>query len=261
MALTPRIGLGYLAESQASPWLTVNGAFNVLDALVQPVALDRDTSAPPGSPQEGDVYIVGPSGSGLWSGHDDDIAAYLSGDWLYTTPVEGFTCYLSDENITVFWNGAAWVAVGTVAGTTFLDLTDTPSSYSGEAGYILRVDSGEASLVTEAVPYHLGLYLEGTYAADKVVAKFIAPVAITLPASLAGSYAKSEVAATASTVFSVNKNGSGIGTMTFAISATTGTFAGAGASFAAGDVLSVVAPATPDATLAGLHTTLVATRD
>lgn len=262
MALTPRIGLTYLAESQASPWLSVNSSSDVLDMLTQPTVIDRDLTAAPVSPADGDVYIVGAGATGVWSGHGGDLAGYLSGDWVYVTPLEGYTAYAQDENLMLLWNGSAWVDAGSAGGVTaFTDLTDTPASYAGEAGYMLRVASGETTLVSEVVPYHVGLYLSGTYTASRVLAKFVCPVAVTLAASLAGSYAKSEVAATASTVFSVEKNGASIGTITFAIAATTGTFAGAGGAFAAGDVLSVVAPATPDATLAGLHTTLVATRD
>jgi len=73
----------------------------------------------------------------------------------------------------------------------------------------------------------------------------------------AGSLAKADTAATASTVLSVKKNGTEIGTITFAIAGTTGTLEsdGVAASFAAGDVMTVVAPATPDATLAKIAAT------
>ena len=37
---------------------------------------DRDLTAPPGSPSEGDRYIVATGGSGAWSGHDLEIAEW-----------------------------------------------------------------------------------------------------------------------------------------------------------------------------------------
>ena len=40
----------------------------------QDPVIDADLSAPPGSPSEGDRYIVGPSATGDWSGHDGEIA-------------------------------------------------------------------------------------------------------------------------------------------------------------------------------------------
>ena len=67
-----------------------------------------------------------------------------------------------------------------------------------------------------------------------------------------GSNMWAEVAATASTVFSITKNGSQIGTATFAISGTSATFAMASAAtFNADDILRIVSPI-PDATLAGI---------
>ena len=65
------------------------------------------------------------------------------------------------------------------------------------------------------------------------------------------------MAATGSSVFNLAKNGTNFGTVTFAASGTTGTFAAASAtSFAAGDVLTVTGPATADATLADIALTL-----
>lgn len=86
---------------------------------------------------------------------------------------------------------------------------------------------------------------------------------VNFAANFSGSYAVASVAATASTVFTVTKNGSSIGTITFAISATTGTFTTSGGSaqtLAAGDVLAIVAPSTPDATLANVGFALAGTR-
>lgn len=85
--------------------------------------------------------------------------------------------------------------------------------------------------------------------------------AVTLPASLTGSKADLQTAATAETVFSIKKGGVEFGTITFAISGTTGTFASAsGASFAAGDILTIYGPASADATAAGLSWTLIGSR-
>jgi hypothetical protein len=65
-------------------------------------------------------------------------------------------------------------------------------------------------------------------------------------------------------VIDVKKNGTNIGTVTFAAAATTGTFAttasGTPETFAAGDELRLVGPATADATLADIHITFAGTR-
>lgn len=87
--------------------------------------------------------------------------------------------------------------------------------------------------------------------------------------SFAGNFAGSKGSvlstkeATGSTTFIVNKNGSQIGTIVWAASTATPTFtttSGAAQSFAAGDVLTVVGPATADTTLANWGVTLLGTR-
>jgi hypothetical protein len=77
---------------------------------------------------------------------------------------------------------------------------------------------------------------------------------MTWPASLTGSYASAKTAATASTVFTLKRNGTSIGTITFAASGTTGTFSFASSvTWAAGDLFEMDGPATADTTLANIN--------
>ena len=87
--------------------------------------------------------------------------------------------------------------------------------------------------------------------------------AVTFPADFANAQFSASANATASTVFDIQKNGSSIGSCTIAAGSTTPTFAssgGAAQTFAAGDLLSIIAPATPDTTLADPALTLAGTR-
>lgn len=59
MSQTPRLGLAEIAQNQASKYVTHNEALATLDALVAPAVEDRDLDAPPSSPAEGALYIVG----------------------------------------------------------------------------------------------------------------------------------------------------------------------------------------------------------
>jgi hypothetical protein len=87
--------------------------------------------------------------------------------------------------------------------------------------------------------------------------RFVAVRAFTLPASLTGSQGDAGTAAGASTVFSIKKNGTEFGTATWATSGTDATFAAASSTtFAVGDILSIVAPASVDSTLADISITL-----
>jgi hypothetical protein len=100
----------------------------------------------------------------------------------------------------------------------------------------------------------------GSPGVSQVIERYIFATPVTLPAGLAGSYGTAGTAATAAASFSVAKNGTGVGTMDFAASATSATFSMAAATdFGGGDVLTIVAPASPDATLANLAWTLTGT--
>ncbi|MEX2647555.1 MAG: hypothetical protein WD673_00920 [Alphaproteobacteria bacterium] len=74
---------------------------------------------------------------------------------------------------------------------------------------------------------------------------------------LAGSQGSAGTAATSQADFDLRRNGTSFGTMRFAASATTATFIAASEIvLEPGDVLGVVAPASPDATLADVGFTL-----
>ena len=55
---TTHLKLPYLAAAQAQKHVTHNEALRLLDGLVQLSVLDRDLTAPPGSPVDGDRYVV-----------------------------------------------------------------------------------------------------------------------------------------------------------------------------------------------------------
>jgi hypothetical protein len=113
--------------------------------------------------------------------------------------------------------------------------------------------SGKASVATTVN----GSYT-GTTTANLVVQRYVFAGTVMFPAGLTGSQGTAGVAATATTSYSIKKNGTNVGTMVFAAGATTATFSMASATtFMAGDILTVVAPASPDATLANLAWTLV----
>jgi hypothetical protein len=100
----------------------------------------------------------------------------------------------------------------------------------------------------------------GTPAANLVLQRHVFATAVSFASGLPGSQGRAGIAATASTSFAIQRNGTSVGAMVFAPSATTATFSlGSATVFNAGDVLTVVAPPTPDATLANLAWTFVGT--
>lgn len=120
MTDTPNLGIALLEAAQAQKHVTVNEAFQRLDALAQLTVIDRDLTAPPGSPVDGDTYIVGPSATGTWAGQDGKLAVLFSGAWVFFTPKTGWKAFIVDESIDSYWNGTIWTTV-TVSSTPQVD--------------------------------------------------------------------------------------------------------------------------------------------
>jgi hypothetical protein len=120
MATTPNISLDLLAANQNQKHVTANVSFRRLDALVQLAVIDRGLTAPPGSPADGDRYLVASSATGAWAGWDLNITAYQDGAWVRLAPKEGWVCWVADENIMLVYDGATWVDLTAAAFATGL---------------------------------------------------------------------------------------------------------------------------------------------
>lgn len=147
--------------------------------------------------------------------------------------------------------GGGAVSLG---GLTDVDLTTPPT-----AGQVLTYDDGSSTWKpgtpaggVGAESYDVSYSTPITGDAVKLI-NYIPGIALTLPVDCAGSTAIADVAATAATVFSIQKEGVEVATITFAISGTVGTFSTqAAVSFLATDKLTLVGPTTADATLADI---------
>jgi len=113
-------------------------------------------------------------------------------------------------------------------------------------------------------PFDMHLMMPKTQTdASQVIYRGKLARAVTFPGNFSGSYFTGSANATASTVFDVQKNGSSIGSVTIAaggVSATFATTSGASQSFSAGDIFSLIGPASADATLANAAFTFTGTR-
>jgi hypothetical protein len=100
----------------------------------------------------------------------------------------------------------------------------------------------------------VSFFFTTTPTASEVLALYVAADAFTLPANLSGSKVNVGTNATATFALDLQQNGTTIGTISIATSgtATLTTTSGTAKSVAVGDVLKVVAPATPDTTIANV---------
>jgi hypothetical protein len=111
---TPRAGAPLLAASQAQKSVTHNEALYQFDALLCAQFLDRDLSAPPASPADGDTYLVKATATGAWTGQDGKIAYCADGAWRFYAPFAGLVVYVVDENALIVFNGKAWADYGSM---------------------------------------------------------------------------------------------------------------------------------------------------
>lgn len=79
-------------------------------------------STPPGSPANGDAYIIGVSPTGAWAGHEHERALYSSG-WVFTTPGNGTNAWDASAKKSYVYTGTAQYTTGIYPGSKWVELT------------------------------------------------------------------------------------------------------------------------------------------
>jgi hypothetical protein len=128
---TPRLALPYILAQQAQKEVTHAAALNRLDALVQPVVQQVGLNAPPGSPADGQCWIIGTSPTGAWAGQANRLVQRIGGAWLFHAPFVGLVAFDAATLSQRVWNGSAWTLLSPrilEASVTY----DPPSLAAGE---------------------------------------------------------------------------------------------------------------------------------
>lgn len=108
MSETTNLSLPMLVAAQAQKHVTMNDAIQALDVLVQPSVVSRVESNPPVTPADGVRYIIGQNATGAWVGHDDKLAAWQDGTWMFHAPKEGWKAFVAAEGKTVTFASGRW---------------------------------------------------------------------------------------------------------------------------------------------------------
>ena len=273
------IGAGSYEPSGSGSDLTVQDGFVYLPSTGAVVRKATSTTIS-FSGQPADTYYIVVDANGEPSRTDDATGAIYSVVW------NGSAFGTITRLAAVVWGAEDWVAAQTSSalGDTFDSLDGRLEAIeallgavdygSQPANVVLAGPSAVGSPTNQtpqfralvqadlpAQPYDVGGTYPGVPAASAVLIRYPFPRAVVFPSGLTNSRGVAAVAATAQTDFDIQKNGASVGTMRYAAAGTTATFIMASqTSFAAGDILTVVAPGTPDATLADVGFSLAGTR-
>lgn len=149
MALTNGTNLGVLVNGDIDEehYLDLMKQWRALDGLIQCNVKDKDLTAPPGSPANGDCYIPAAGATGPWATHSGKIARYYtvgSGAplWEFFTPKAGWSARVLDEVVggvpaLYVHSGSAWIKLsGTASGADIVSSsTDTTAGRLLTVGY------------------------------------------------------------------------------------------------------------------------------
>ena len=72
--------------------------------------IDFTISTPPVAPNFGDAYLVGPSGTGDWSGEDNNLTVFNGTSWVFRTALEGNFAFDENSGVQISFNGTSWSA-------------------------------------------------------------------------------------------------------------------------------------------------------
>lgn len=256
MTSTPNVNLAIVDPNQTGKTFTLDLMIAAIDAVVgaiysvdasahtSPYTIPYDTADEPlGTKTALRFFMMKVTGT-------------LSADWTAIFPTGPSKFFIVQNNT----SGAYQVKARTAAGTGI-------SVGPGETTFAILngadVESIGFSGAGGSAPYDIGNFFNGQPTSSEVIMRFVAGRTITFAANFVGSQFKAGVAATASSVFTITRNGSNVGTITVGASGTSGTWTSSGGgavTYVAGDVGTIVAPSSPDATLANLDWTLVGTR-
>lgn len=202
----------------------------------------------------------------------EDVTAFITmldaqGVWLATSGVPSNDLgqdgqYAFDAQTMLFYEKkeGVWVEIGGAVGSVWHTGTGVPAGTLGKAGdFYLRTNGDVYSkgsggwtlrLNIRGDRYDVAIWDPGKPGGGELVFKTVTPATLTFPQNLTGSIVKAGTAATATSVWSIRRNGVQVATMTFAAGQQNATFASSAAiAFAAGDILEIIAPNPADATL------------
>lgn len=102
------LGLPFIAPAQAQKHITHNEALQILDATVQLSVVSVENN-PPSDPDGSTHLIIGPSPLGIFDSHENDLAVFQDGAWVFLSPKQGWRAYDISLGALRIFDGNEWV--------------------------------------------------------------------------------------------------------------------------------------------------------
>jgi hypothetical protein len=240
MTTTPNLLIDHIAAAQAQKEVTANAGFDALDKALCQLTVIALANA--------DLTLADTQ---LLQSFYLRFTGALTSLRTITVPARAKPFLI--ENATT---GGYALSIKTPSGTS--------TSVAAGGRKLFYGDGTTLQVLAEAgvgAPYDLGGTFPGQPTSGAVILRFPMPRPVRFQAGFPSSKGVAGTAAAVAVSFTIRKNGTQFATMDFAASATSATFAcAADTDFAAGDVLTLVAPSPADTALADIGFALAGLR-
>lgn len=80
----------------------------MLDTIVAAAVEEEPRNDPPTAPAAASCYIVGAAPTGLWLGHESELAAFSPAGWRFIAPTEGLQAWVKSTSIFAVYRSGVW---------------------------------------------------------------------------------------------------------------------------------------------------------
>jgi hypothetical protein len=95
--------------SQSGKEILFNRTLLLLQFLASGYVIDKDLTAPPASPVDGDAYLIfAASPTGAWAGKSKNVAVFYNSEWFFIPPVQGVVAITIDDGKRYTCSGTDW---------------------------------------------------------------------------------------------------------------------------------------------------------
>jgi hypothetical protein len=118
------------------------------------------SASPPSEPNDGERHIVDASASGAFTGHEDQVAAFQDGGWVFLTPRAGWRAWNVAEEELLVWTGAEWSGISAGGGSGEGDVEGPDGGvadselalFDGTTGKVIKAGRGTISHLGVGAP-------------------------------------------------------------------------------------------------------------